>query len=120
MTSMTSITTIDGAIHHHPLPSVSESEAATALNIARARTIASKKILDALQSGTALAAPMLKLCIDALKLSVDRAAAPAPEGDLTTLAPELQHALEHVLRMAGEAFARATDPGAHHHEAVAT
>jgi hypothetical protein len=97
-------------LRHHPLPSVTECEAATALHIAQARAIASEKILAALNDDQALPAPMLKLCIDALKLSVDRAAAPVPDADPTTFAPELHLALERILRLAGDTFAAATNP----------
>jgi hypothetical protein len=93
-----------------PMPSVPESEASTALNIARARTLASERLLDALESNEPITPASLKLCIDTLKLSVDRAAAPPPASDHTSIAPELQRTLEGVLRLAGDAFRIVTDP----------
>jgi len=107
---MPNLITTPHTLRQLPLPSVPESESSTALNIARARTLASERILHALENGEALAPPALKLCIDTLKLTVDRSAAPTPPTDDAALAPELQRTLERILRFAGDAFATATDP----------
>ena len=100
---MPNLTTVSPSLRELPLPSVPESEASTALNIARARTLASERLLGALEHNEPLAPP-------ALKLSVDRAAAPPAPVDPASLAPELQRTLETVLRLAGQAFRTVTDP----------
>ncbi len=107
---MPNLTIASHQLRHIDLPSVPESEAETALNIARARTLASVRLLNALETGEALAPAALKLCIDTLKLSVDRSAAPKASTDHAAIAPELQRTLEKILRFAGDAFAAATDP----------
>ena len=107
---MPNLTTTTNPLHELPIPTISESESATALNLARARALASEKLLVALTTDEPLPVPVLKLCLDTLKLKVDHAAAPSPPAQREQVAPELQHTLERVLRLAGDAFRSLTDP----------
>ena len=107
---MPNLTHTTNHLHQLPIPTIPESESATATNLARARTLASEKLLVALTNDEPLPAPVLKLCIDTLKLKVDSAAAPAPAPQRDQVAPELEFTLERVLRLAGEAFRTITDP----------
>ncbi len=107
---MPNLTPKSNHLHELPIPSIPESESATATNIARARTLASEKLLIALTNDEPLPAPVLKLCIDTLKLKVDAEAAPTPAPQHIQVAPELEITLERVLRLAGKAFRTITDP----------
>ena len=92
-----------------PLP-IEATEAAVAQHLARARLCAAEKIREALEHDEPLAPGLHKLCIDALKLPLDRSAQSPLSLDITAVAPELRDALHRVLEEAGAAFRSATTP----------
>ena len=92
-----------------PVP-LEATEAAVARHLARARLCAAEKIREALEHDEPLAPGLHKLCIDALKLPIDRSAQSPLSLDITAVAPELRAALHRVLEDAGAAFRSSTAP----------
>ncbi|XOV76368.1 MAG: hypothetical protein ACFHWZ_05435 [Phycisphaerales bacterium] len=68
-------------------PSIDATEAAVAQHLALARLRAAEKIHRALDHDEPLSAGLHKLCVDALKLPLDRAAASPVATDPETVAP---------------------------------
>lgn len=91
-------------------PSIDATEAAVAQHLALARLRAAEKILRALDHDEPLSAGLHKLCIDALKLPLDRSAASPITVDVNAIHPELRAAIHRLLEQAGIAFRLATEP----------
>ncbi|XHC25330.1 hypothetical protein ABWH91_14045 [Phycisphaerales bacterium ac7] len=91
-------------------PSIDATEAAVAQHLALARLRAAEKIHRALDHDEPLSAGLHKLCVDALKLPLDRAAASPVATDPETVAPELRAALHRLLEQTGIALRLATEP----------
>ena len=91
-------------------PSIDATEAAVAQPLALARLRPAEKIHSALEHDEPLSSGLHKLCIDALKLPLDRSAASPIAIDVNAIHPELRTSIHRLLEQAGIAFRFATEP----------
>lgn len=91
-------------------PSIDATEAAVAQHLALARLRAAEKIHSALEHDEPLSSGLHKLCVDALKLPLDRSAASPIAIDVNAIHPELRACLHQLLERAGIAFRFGTEP----------